>query len=298
MPRILLIGSAGQLGQELVHVLPQIGNVVAINRRNLDLAYPDAIRQAITQSEPDVIVNAAAYTAVDRAESEPDLAHQINAVAPQVMAEAAQQSGGLLVHISTDYVFDGKTNCPYTESDQPNPLGVYGATKLAGEEAIRQFSERHIILRTAWVYSTYGKGNFVKTMLRLATEREELRVVEDQIGTPTWACDIAQAIAALLEKVALPTVEPVFQETVHFTNGGVASWYDFAVAIVEEASALEFPIQVKRIVPIQTKEYPTAAQRPAFSVLNNRKLRSILGTYPPHWRSSLREMLEHFRQPD
>ena len=294
MPRILLIGSAGQLGHELTLTLAGLGDVLALNRQDLDIAQAEAVRQAIAQAKPDVIVNGAAYTAVDRAESEPELAHRINAAAPQAMAEAAQKLGSLLVHVSTDYVFDGNTTHPYDEADRPHPLGIYGATKLAGEEAIRQICQRHLILRTAWVYGTYGQGNFVKTMLRLAAEREELRVVDDQIGTPTWAFDIAQAITELVEKFALPAPASALQETFHFTNSGVASWYDFAVAIVEEAASLGFPIKVKRVIPISTAEYPTAAQRPAFSVLNHRKLQSVLGAPAPHWRSSLRKMLQQY----
>ncbi len=296
MTRILLIGSAGQLGHELTHTLPGLGDVLAVNRRELDIAQSEAVRQTIAQANPDVIINAAAYTAVDRAESEPELAHQINAAAPQAMAAAAQDLGALLVHVSTDYVFDGKTTRAYGEADLPNPLGVYGESKLAGEKAIRQISPRYLILRTAWVYGTYGKGNFVKTMLRLAAERDELRVVDDQIGTPTWAFDIAQAITGLVDKFAIPTPESALQEIFHFTNSGVASWYDLAVAIVEEATALGFPMQVKRVTPISTAEYPTAAQRPAFSVLNHRKLQTVLGTPAPHWRSSLRRMLQQYRR--
>jgi len=286
MRQILLIGVTGQLGQELQRVLGPLGNVVATGRKEIDLVQPDGIRQIIREVKPDVIVNAAAYTAVDKAEAETELAQSINAVAPLIIAEEAQRLRASLVHISTDYVFDGQKNTPYTEEDTPNPLSVYGQSKLAGEEGIRQTCDRHIILRTAWVYGAYGKSNFVKTMLRLGAERDELRVVADQVGTPTWTKGIAQAITQLLLKDSSEITG-----TYHFTNSGVASWYDFAVAIFEEAKQLGFPSKVQRVMPITTSEYPTPAHRPAYSVLSWKKVSSVLGTHPPHWRHGLRQML-------
>jgi len=286
MRQILLTGVTGQLGQELQRVLVPLGNVVATGRKEIDLSQSAGIRQIIREAKPDVIVNAAAYTAVDKAETETELAQSINAVAPLIIAEEAQRLRASIVHISTDYVFDGQKNTPYTEEDTPNPLSVYGQSKLVGEEGIRQTCDRHIILRTAWVYGTYGKSNFVKTMLRLGAEREEIRVVADQIGTPTWTRNLAEAITQLLPKFG-----PEITGTYHFTNSGVASWYDFAIAIFEEAKQLGFPLKVQRLVPITTVEYPTRAHRPAYSVLSWKKVSSVLGTHPPHWRQGLKQML-------
>jgi dTDP-4-dehydrorhamnose reductase len=258
----------------------------------VDLNHATSIRQAITEVKPDLIVNAAAYTAVDKAETETELAQAINAIAPKVMAEEAQQLGATLIHVSTDYVFDGGKNTPYTEDDVTNPLGVYGRTKLEGEEGIRQTCTNHLILRTAWVYGTFGKVNFVKTMLRLFAEREEVRVVADQVGSPTWAADLAQAIATLLSQTSQEPGQPSLPTgTYHYTNSGVASWYDFAVAIFEEAKPLGFPLKVQRIVPIATADYPTPAKRPAYSVLSGKKISAVLGSHPPHWRQALRQML-------
>jgi dTDP-4-dehydrorhamnose reductase len=250
------------------------------------------IREVIAQCRPDVIVNAAAYTAVDRAEQESDRAHAINAVAPQVMAVAAQDLGAAILHVSTDYVFDGNHNVPYREEDPARPLGVYGQSKWLGEQAVQQGCDRHMVVRTAWVYGAGGKGNFVKTMVRLGAEREELRVVVDQVGTPTWTGDLAQAIGQFLHHLVPsdPRVAPV-TGLYHFTNSGAISWYDFAVAIIEAATALGFPLKVKQVVPITTAEYPTTAQRPAYSVLSGQKTASLLGHPAPHWRPGLWSML-------
>jgi dTDP-4-dehydrorhamnose reductase len=331
MTRILLTGVDGQLGQELQRTLASLGEVIGVGRKTMDLAQPDRIRQVIGELKPDLIVNAAAYTAVDKAETETELAKSINAIAPTIMAREQERIGGVLIHVSTDYVFDGRNNTPYTENDAPNPLSVYGQSKLAGEEGIQQKSAfeaspsplRHIILRTAWVYGTHGKSNFVKTMLRLGGERDEIRVVADQVGTPTWTGELARAIYALAKRCiseAAPQelAEPLSAAQIesgganatvgqqlasepaqpsplpgiyHFTNSGVASWYDFAVAIFEEAKQLGFPLKVQRVVPITTSQYPTPAQRPAYSVLSNEKISAVLGTHPPHWRQGLRQML-------
>lgn len=308
MSRILLIGAMGQLGQELQRTLPALGEVIGVGRKTLDLADAASIRQVIQETQPNLIVNAAAYTAVDKAETETEQATLINAIAPTIIAESAQLLGADLIHVSTDYVFDGQKNTPYTEQDATNPLGVYGQTKLAGEAGIQELSARLIILRTAWVYGAYGQSNFVKTMLRLFAERDEVRVVADQIGTPTWAGDIARAITTLGQHLipspsnALSsgeTTAPLNHNSTpiglyHFTNSGVASWYDFAVAIFEEAKQLGFPLKVQRIVPITTPEYPTPATRPAYSVLSGAKLKTLVGDYPPHWRQALRLMLAEF----
>lgn len=302
MTRILLIGQDGQVGQELQKTLAPLGEVIGVGRQQLDLAQPELIQQAIAEAAPNLIVNAAAYTAVDKAESEPDLAYAINAIAPKQMAESAQRLGVPLIHISTDYVFDGNQSTPYTETDATNPLGVYGKSKLAGEAEIQQLYERHpdlqfIILRTAWVYGARGKGNFVKTMLRLGAEREELRVVADQVGTPTWAAEIARAITALSKQFLTPPTDTTSTTSAnlsgiyHFTNSGITSWYDFAVAIFEEAKSLGVPLKLQRVIPITTAEYPTPTQRPAYSALANQKIQTILQSPAPQWRQGLRQML-------
>jgi dTDP-4-dehydrorhamnose reductase len=300
MKRILLTGVDGQLGQELQRTLAPLGDVKGVGRQTLDLTSSDRIRQIIAEIKPDLIVNAAAYTAVDQAETESELAHLINGVAPTIMATEQARNGGALIHVSTDYVFDGSKNTPYMEEDAPNPLGVYGKSKLAGEEGIQKASQelqsvpfelRYVILRTAWVYGTYGKTNFVKTMLRLGASREEIRVVADQVGTPTHACEIAKAIAILGQQLTNESAAPLPSGIYNFTNSGVASWYDFAIAIFEEAQQLGFELKVQRVVPITTADYPTPATRPAYSVLSGQKTAAVLGNHAPHWRQGLRKML-------
>lgn len=291
MSKILLTGITGQVGHELQQILPSLGEVFGVSRRELDLSQPEQIEKRILEINPDIIVNAAAYTAVDKAESEPEMAMAINADAPKAIAQAANNVGATLVHISTDYVFDGKNHTPYLETDRTAPLGVYGKSKLLGEIGARN-CDRHIILRTAWVYGSRGHGNFVKTMLRLGAERPELKVVADQIGSPTWSYDIAGAIAQLLAKSA---EDETIGGTYHYTNSGVASWYDLAVATFAEAKRLGFPLKVERVCPITTAEFPTPTQRPAYSVLAKGKIIETLGTYPPHWRESLRKMLAEWQ---
>ena len=284
--KCLVIGSQGQVGGELVKTLAPLGELVSWHRQQLDLTQGDRIYEAVRTLHPDVIVNAAAYTAVDRAESEPELAHQINGLAPKYLALAARDCEATLFHLSTDYVFDGTQGFPYVETDAPNPQSLYGQSKLAGETAIREVGGHYVIMRTAWVYGCQGTGNFVKTMLRLGAEREMLRVVNDQIGSPTWAYDIAAAMAAMVRRR-----DQLSSGIYHYTNSGVASWYDFAVAIFEEAVPLSFPIKLSTVVPIPTSEYPLPAPRPAYSVLSGVKLSQCLGSTPPHWRQSLRRML-------
>jgi dTDP-4-dehydrorhamnose reductase len=287
MTKILLTGKNGQLGQELQLLLPQIGEVIALGKEELDLSQGDQIRDCIDHYQPDLIINAGAYTAVDEAERESEIAYAINGDAPAILAASAEKIGARVLHISTDYVFDGQKHRPYTEADEPNPIGVYGKSKLAGEQGIQANCRNYIILRTAWVYGVYGQSNFVKTMLRLGEEREELKVVSDQIGTPTWTNDIAKVIVGLIMKLPSSLVQEIY----HFTNSGVASWYDFSIAIFEEAKVLRFPLKVHRVSPITTAEYPTLAQRPAYSVLSGEKISKLLGVRPPQWRISLREML-------
>jgi len=291
MKQILLIGSSGQLGRELQQTLPSDA-LVSVARDTLDLSHPDRIRQLILEIHPHVIINAAAYTAVDNAETETELAYAINAIAPAIMAKAANHIGATLIHISTDYVFNGRKGTFYQEDDDPNPLNVYGASKLAGEENIRQGCDRHLILRTSWVYGVHGKGNFVKTMLRVGADRPEVRVVADQVGTPTSARSIAEVITQLIP--SLETSEAT--GTYHFTQSGVASWYDFAVAIFEEARRLDFPLEVERVAPIATADYPTPAQRPLYSVLSTQKLSTWMATSFPHWRQELRQMLRDLKE--
>lgn len=296
MDKILLIGSGGQVGQELLKTLPNLGEVIAVSRTELDLVDHDAIHALIAQVKPQIIVNAAAYTAVDKAETEVALAHQINAEAPKAIAQAAESIQARFVHISTDYVFDGQKGSPYLETDKTQPMGVYGQSKLDGELAVIAACSRHLILRTAWVYGVYGKGNFVKTMLRLGADRESLSVVADQMGTPTWAQDIAEAIAALLQQQTHHSDQVPFG-IYHFTNSGATSWYDFAQAIFEEATILGMPIKLKTLLPITTADYPTPAQRPSYSVLSWSKTSQAIGS-APHWRISLRQMLKDYQAQD
>lgn len=285
MKKVLLIGAKGQVGQELQVTLQSLGEVISIGREELDLTNSEKIGQLIREIHPDYLVNAAAYTAVDKAETEPDLAYSINAIAPKIMAESAEKIQAKFLHISTDYVFDGRKNTPYLETDLTNPLGVYGQSKLRGEEEIKTVNSQAIILRTAWVYGSYGKSNFVKTMLRLGKEREELKVVVDQVGSPTWSKDIATAITHLLINVDNPP------GIYNFTNSGVASWFDLTKAIFEEAKISGISLKIQRVIPITTAEYPTPAVRPAYSVLSGQKISQQLGYIPPYWRDSLKAML-------
>lgn len=290
--RILLTGKNGQLGSELQPLLTSLGEVIAVGRDTLDLTKPDAITALMAEVKPDIVVNAAAYTAVDKAESEPDLAMAINGIAPGILATESQKLNAKLIHVSTDYVFDGTQSHPYKETDPTNPLGQYGASKLAGEQAIMATKAHSAIIRTAWVYGVGGTGNFVKTMLRLGEEREQLRVVMDQVGSPTWTGDLATAIVGLIPQLNSETAG-----IYHYTNSGVTSWYDFAIAIFEEGKALGFPLKIEQVIPITTAEYPTPACRPAYSVLNSQKLAQILGNPAPQWRSGLRMMLKALAKP-
>jgi dTDP-4-dehydrorhamnose reductase len=293
MNKILVTGITGQVGQELQDSLKGCGELFCLARQQMDLADESSIRNTIRAIQPTLIVNPAAYTAVDKAETDIELATAINANAPRIIAQEAEKINATIIHLSTDYVFDGTKNTPYLPEDTTNPIGIYGKTKLMGEVGIRENCTRHLILRTAWVYGARGHGNFVKTMLKLGANREELRVVADQIGSPTHSKDIALTIASLIGKIDRNDCP---WGTYHFTNSGVASWYDFAVAIFIEAKQIGFPLQVRQVIPISTADYPTPAQRPAYSVLSNQKISQLLGTNPPHWRSSLQEMLVDLSQ--
>lgn len=274
--RILLTGPAGQVGAALLETLPRLGEVVAASHARLDLANPDSIRRAVRAARPEVIVNAAAYTAVDQAETERPLAFAVNAVAPGILAEEAKRAGALLVHYSTDYVFDGAKASPYVEDDAPNPINVYGASKLEGERAIVGSGCRHLILRTSWVYGPRG-SNFYLTMLRLARERPELRVVDDQVGAPTSSLEIARATAALLPR------DP--QGLYHMSAGGETSWCGFARAILSRAGI------ATPVVPIPTEDYPTPARRPRNSRLDCARLRREHGVSLVPWDEALAETM-------
>lgn len=285
--RLLLLGGNGQVGRMLRRVLPALGEVIVATRDGAaadvaaDLDQPQALPALVRQIAPDVVVNAAAYTAVDRAESEPEAAFRANAEAPAALAQGCAATGALLVHYSTDYVFDGRSARPYREDDATAPLGVYGVSKRAGEEAIRASGARHMILRTAWVYAAQGR-NFLRTMLRLAAEREELRVVADQVGAPTPAAWIADATGQLLRQ------EVPASGTWHLTAAGETSWHGFAQAIMDEAQAAGLLARRPRVLPITSAEYPTPARRPAYSVLDTAKLQRDFGIAPPAWRDGLR----------
>ncbi|MGF1600892.1 MAG: dTDP-4-dehydrorhamnose reductase [Thermosynechococcaceae cyanobacterium] len=293
MVKLLLMGHQGQVGQDLQQILSPFAEVTAVGRSEVDLRQPEQIRQVFAAVHPEIVVNAAAYTAVDKAESQMDVAYAVNAAAPQVMASEAQKLGATLIHLSTDYVFDGSQSHPYQEQDATHPLGVYGQSKLAGEQGVQKMCDRTLILRTAWVYGVHGKGNFVKTMLRVGRERTEVRVVADQVGTPTWSRHIAEAVAALVQASAGASDD--FYGTYHFTNSGVCSWYDFAIAIFEEAYRLALISKKPDVIPITTAEYPTPTQRPSYSVLDHSKIRPILKGHPSHWRVALRQMLKQLK---
>ena len=290
MTKILLTGKNGQLGWELQRSLATFGQVVATDSKELDLADPDAIRRTIRRIAPDIIINPAAYTAVDKAESDAELAMAVNGIAPGILAEESLQLGALLVHYSTDYVFDGSDAAPYTENDVPNPQSVYGRTKLAGEQAIHASGCKHLILRTSWVYGVHG-GNFVKTILRLAKERNELRIVADQFGAPTWARNLAQATASALSCWQSKNWDGDLSGLYHLTATGRTNWHEYAEEIVRLARKRDPALAAKLldIRPIATQEYPVPAKRPANSVLSNDKIRDAFGIVLPEWRDSLAE---------
>lgn len=290
--RILLTGKNGQVGWELSRALAPLGEITAFDRSELDLAVTDRIVSAVRSVRPHVIVNAAAYTAVDRAESEPDAALAINAVAPGILAEEAKRAGALLVHYSTDYVFDGTKDAPYAEEDPPNPLNAYGRSKLAGEDSIRAVSVPHLILRTSWVYAARGR-NFFMTILRLLREKGALRIVSDQIGAPTSAGALADATAELLRRHD-PSALGNMSGTYHATAGGSTSWYGFATEIagLEQASLSQMP----PILPIPSSEYPLPAPRPKNSRLSNEKLLLRFGVKLPPWEACLAACHAQLRQ--
>jgi len=279
--RILLTGKNGQVGWELARTLTFLGEVIAFDRAGLDLLVPDQILSAVRTVQPHVVINAAAHTAVDQAESEPDRAHAINATAAGILAEEARRAGALLIHYSTDYVFDGNKSTPYVEEDEPHPLNAYGRSKLAGERAIRSVDGPHLILRSSWVYAARGK-NFFLTIRRLLREKSGLRVVSDQIGAPTSASMLADVTAELLRRHGVASLGDA-RGIYHATASGFTSWHGFAT----EIARLEQPEAQVRIVPVASKEYPTAARRPANSRLSTEKLSSRFGIALPSWETCL-----------
>lgn len=279
--KILITGASGQVGAELKDLLTDRKDVVAVfaDRNILPLEDTLSIQQRLAKYSPDIIIHAGAYTAVDKAESEPELAGKVNHLATQEIARYCKQHGAKLIAISTDYVFDGNSSSPLTENATVNPINIYGETKLKGEEAIQAECPEAIIIRTAWVYSTYG-NNFVKTMLRLMTEREEIAVINDQVGSPTYALDLAKAIMHIVDY-------PKWKAGIyHYSNTGEISWYDFAL-VIREVAGLDCKINA-----ITSSEFPTAAKRPKFSLLDKSKIMETFGLQIPFWKDSLRLMLE------
>lgn len=293
---ILITGVNGQVGYELLQTLAPLGKVISVTREQLDLTNQDAIRCLIRETKPSVIVNPAAYTAVDKAESEPELVFAVNAHAPGIMAEEAARLNATLIHYSTDYVFDGSKTSPYTESDETNPIGIYGSSKLAGEEAIRAVDGQHLILRTSWVYGARGR-NFLRTIIRLAQERDELEIVMDQIGAPTSSRAIANATAVMLSDWQAEK-----SGTYHLTCAGEVSWHGFAQAILRFYEAFrasqnwpELKVQADALQAISTAEYPTLAARPPYSVLNNAKMLMGFHISMPLWSEALSAVMRELR---
>ncbi len=282
--KILITGAGGQLGRELKRSLASLGEVIACDRKQLDLGNPDALRQTVRQIAPNLIVNAAAWTAVDKAETEPDAANAINGIAPGILAEEARRLGAQLIHYSTDYVFDGNKPAPWTEDDLPLPLSIYGRTKLAGEQAIQSIDCRYLILRTSWVFGLHG-ANFMKTMLRVGKERPELRVVADQIGAPTWTRHLADATALVASRKEGPS------GLYHLANAGETSWHGYAEAIFAEAVRLALLAAAPVVHPITTADYPLPATRPANSRLDCRRFTRDFGLTLPDWRVGLSDCL-------
>lgn len=294
MKKILLTGVNGQVGYALQQKLSNY-QVLALSREQLDLSDKDVIRRVVQIIAPDIIINPAAYTAVDKAESEPDLAYAINAIAPQILAEEAAKLNAALIHFSTDYVYDGSKIADYLETDAVNPLSIYGKSKLSGENAIRAVDLPHLILRTSWVYGAYGK-NFLKTIIRLANERDSLRIVADQFGAPTSSESIADAVTQLLN--SWQPQDEKQSGTYHFTNQGKTSWHGFSCEIVREYNRLAaiknvagLRAEVENIAAISTADYPTPAARPANSTLDNQKLKQVFDVALPSWEQGLQEVM-------
>ena len=282
---VMITGAAGQLGYELQRTAPSGTVILAVDIADLDLTDVAATESFVARHQPRVIINGAAYTAVDRAESEPDMAEVVNVTAAATLATAAKRQRARMVQISTDFVFGAGNGTPWKTSDLTDPQSQYGRTKRDGERAVLDvLGTDALVIRTAWLYSAHG-GNFVKTMLRLMTERDEVRVIADQVGTPTWANSLARTVWAAVE-------HPGVSGVLHWTDAGVASWYDFAVAIQEEAVARRLLTRAVPIHAIATSDYPTPARRPTYSVLEKNDTVALLGVKPNHWRTNLRHMLD------
>lgn len=286
--KVLIAGAKGQLGGSLLRATPQQFEILACTDADLDVRDKEAIKRIVQGFRPNTIINAAAYTAVDKAETERELAFAVNANGAENLARTAREHKTRLIHISTDFVFDGKKSIPYLPQDEMRPVNVYGASKAEGERQVRsELGEDAVIIRTGWVYASEGR-NFVNTMLRLMAEKESIDVVADQIGTPTWAMSLA---AVVWKTVGTSEIKGTY----HWSDAGVASWYDFAVAIEEEALASGLLERAIPIRPIATEEYPLPAKRPAYGVLDKHSLISAVGISPVHWRVQLRKMLEELR---
>jgi dTDP-4-dehydrorhamnose reductase len=301
-PRILIVGNAGQLGRELEKFFLGVGPIVGVDRESVDLADAGQTRDLVRRAGPDIILNAAAYTAVDRAESERDLAYAINEQAPRVLAEEARRRNALFVHYSTDYIFDGgKTapkSTPWIETDAPNPLNIYGASKLAGELAVEGTGGNFLIFRTSWVYGPHG-NNFLLTMLRLARERDRLSIVDDQIGGPTTSIELARATHSIVTGILAGRfgTPQDWAGLYHMTCGGSVSWFGFAQAIFARAAQL-LDLKPPTLTPIATRDYPTPAARPHYSVLSNAKLRARFAEKLSPWESALEETLQALRNSE
>lgn len=293
MRTILLTGASGQVGWELQRQLSPFYTVITPGRNQLDLSNSDSIRRSVRELRPDIILNPAAYTAVDKAESETDLSMRVNGIAPRILAEEARQLDALLVHYSTDYVFDGDNTTPYREDTPPNPQSIYGKTKLAGELAVQSVGCRHLILRTSWVYGIHG-GNFIKTVLRLAKERDELRIVADQFGAPTWARLLANSTLQILKNPQTIAWDIHLSGIYHLTAGGRTNWYQYAEEILRLARQHDAQLKNKtlNIHPISTEEYPLPAKRPKNSILSTEKIRRTFGLSLPEWQDDLASCLD------
>lgn len=285
--KVALTGANGQLGYQLAKKLANKVTLLALDRAALDIANNTQVEQTLLAFAPDVIINAAAYTAVDKAEQEPELAKAINETGPENLAKVATKLDAVLIHVSTDYVFDGKSDKPYVETDATNPQSVYGQTKLNGEQAVVKYCAKHLILRTAWVFAEHG-NNFVKTMLRLAQSRPELGVVADQMGGPTYAGDIAEAIISILSQ--LSTENERRYGVYHYSGAPYVSWHQFACSIFQQAVQQQFIAQAPKVNAITTAQYPTPAKRPAFSMLNCRKIEQRFSVMPSNWQAALNDL--------
>ncbi len=289
--KILLTGKTGQIGEELNNIVGDLGNLITVDKEQLDLSKPNSIEPVILDIKPDIIINPAAYTAVDKAEEEPDLAMTVNAIAPGLLAKAARKVGAGLIHYSTDYVFDGYSEIPYKEEDPPNPLNVYGKTKLAGEKSVAEAGIPFLIIRTGWVYSLHGK-NFLRTIKKLAEEKDIIQVIDDQIGAPTWARSVAlkthQILKQCLNKKWLETKDPSLSGIFHLTCQGKTSWHGFARKVLNISNAS----QNIKLISIPTSDYPAPATRPSNSLLNNEKIQKVFGLDMPHWEDALKYCMD------